>query len=671
MRKIYMMIGRAKTSEKSIRVGHFVLALSLMLTHPMSLLPVSAQSAPPPPSPPPIGKPVLAPVTAPPISAAKTTSAATKASTATTSTPTDGPTRISRPHQPAPLPVTPAATAAPAQSTRISRPGALQMQTPSVDTIPPAASSTPPSTVPAGGGVPTGGGVPAGGANNRTPNTVQRGVMGDDAYPTIGKLEEVTLGRRQPTLPIGERLSTLETVVFKRHFSDDSLFDRTERLKKTILGAIDPGPAAVTPSVLDSPDVVNPPLGGTQGLETAQEIHYLDDLASRPENLMPSTPEQVGQFAVELINTERRNYGLSPVSPDNVAEKLAFEQVNDQAGRNALSHFSVSGLGPDRRYTLVEGSDALTECIASVKASDMGGSKVCKAGAARLLKILLSRQDDRDAILSPDATHIGFGVAMSASGERMLACAEVLTRHALMGPVPAEARLGDKLEVKGVLNSPYSFDRITVAWEAFNPDGQPAGDDMEEALPYFPPLDYIAFASRSEQNHDKAIIALKAVGMVAAVAGGFFIPPVALAAPLIAVAGTPSETRPVSDIPVKGGVHMEGAQFTAKIPLSNANKEGLYYITVWGTLGRGQKSIPISRRVILVKQQEITTDIKGEVETDKEKAKQEREKAKLDKEQSKLEKEKAKKEKEKKEKELKDLKDQKDKDQKEEKDKND
>lgn len=664
-----MMTGRAKTSEKSIRVGHFVLALSLMLTHSVFLLPGIAQTAPPPPSPPPAGKPVVAPVTAPPINAAKTTNAATKANTTTGNA--DGPTRISRPHQPAPIPITPAAAAAPVQSTRINRPGALQMQTPSVDTIPPAASSTPPSTVPAGGAVPAGGSSNSAPANAGAPNTVQRGVMGDDAYPTIGRLEEVTLGHRQPALPIGERLSTLETVVFKRHFSDDSLFDRTERLKKTILGAIDPGPAAVTPSVLDSPDVVNPPPGGTQGLETAQEIHYLDDLASRPENRMPSTPEQVGQFAVELINTERRNYGLSPVSPDNVAEKLAFEQVNDQAGRNALSHFSVSGLGPDRRYTLVEGSDALTECIASVKSSDMGSNKVCKAGAARLLKILLSRQDDRDAILSPDATHIGFGVAMSASGERMLACAEVLTRHALMGPLPAEARLGDKLEVKGVLNSPYSFDRITVAWEAFNPDGQPAGDDMEEALPYFPPLDYIAFASRSEQNHDKAIIALKAVGMVAAVAGGFFIPPVALAAPLIAVAGTPSETRPVSDIPVKGGVHMEGAQFTAKIPLSNANKEGLYYITVWGTLGRGQKSIPISRRVILVKQQEITTDIKGEVETDKEKAKQEKEKAKLEKEQAKQDREKAKKEKEKKEQELRELKDQKDKDQKDEKDKND
>lgn len=118
---------------------------------------------------------------------------------------------------------------------------------------------------------------------------------------------------------------------------------------------------------------------------------------------------------------------------------------------------------------------------------------------------------------------------------------------------------------------------------------------------------------------------------------------------------------------------MEGAQFTAKIPLSNANKEGLYYITVWGTLGRGQKSIPISRRVILVKQQEVTTDIKGEVESDskrdeldrkskelerkakeqerKDKEKADKEKAKQEKEQAKRDKDKAKKEAEQKEKE--------------------
>ena len=94
---------------------------------------------------------------------------------------------------------------------------------------------------------------------------------------------------------------------------------------------------------------------------------------------------------------------------------------------------------------------------------------------------------------------------------------------------------------------------------------------------------------------------LKGVGIAAAIAGGVFMPPVALAAPLIAVSGSGSgEHKPASEIPVKGGVKLEGSVFETKVPLSNEGKDGLYYLTVWGSEGQGGKPVPISRRVIYV-----------------------------------------------------------------------
>jgi hypothetical protein len=185
-----------------------------------------------------------------------------------------------------------------------------------------------------------------------------------------------------------------------------------------------------------------------------------------------------------------------------------------------------------------------------------------------------------------------------------LSAFEVISRHGVIESVPKEVSVGDKLEVKGAVEAPYIFDRVTVAWEAYNNGGTPsAADESEDALPYFPPLDYVAYAGHSDHDYSKAIFALKAAGVVAAIAGGMFIPPVALAAPLIMMAGSGgSEPKPVSDIPVKGGVKLDGSSFNAKIPISNGNKEGLYYITVYGSLGsHAQQSVAISRRVVLAR----------------------------------------------------------------------
>lgn len=459
-----------------------------------------------------------------------------------------------------------------------------------------------------------------------------------DQYPAIGNLELVTLGQVDPGSPIEHRLAHLETAVFNKTFQYDSLFDRTERLKKIILGTqeIDPNSAAARDLGSAAGGVPRGSMGSGwidnphPALETTGEVHYLDEQAALPENQQPVSAADLSAYAVALINRERQSYGLVPLTSDLIGDKLAQEHTADQARRSVLTHFSSKGDNPDRRMTLLESTDCVTESIASVKVAELGVKRVCKAAAARILKVLLTRQDDRDALLSPDATHIGFAGAMAEDGDKIIGTAEILTRRAIISPTPAQVTVGDKVEVKGVLHAPYYFDKVTLAWEAYSPEtaGGSTPDDADEALPYFPPLDYVAYSSKAERDYDKAILALKTVGMVAAVAGGLFIPPVALAAPLIAVAGSGGEPKPVSDIPVKGGIKVDGAAFSGHIPLSNANKEGLYYVTVWASLGRGQKPVAVSRRVILAK---ASAEQASEAH-DKANEKAREEQAKLDKE---------------------------------------
>ncbi len=539
------------------------------------------------------------------------------------------PTRVARPGLAPLLPSSSSPPLVPTSLTRVARPGALlpapvpghvpeQFQVPSSGSAPtlisPQVPTFGPSIGPGGSAPPQASGQPPG--YNALGNAPIK-----DSSPAIGHLEQVTLGSSSPADNIDHRLASLENAIFKKTFEYDSLFDRTERLKKTVLGTqeVDPNSAAGREAAAAgrSAGQHSGAVGGAAGgasigtdwidnpqpaLESLTEVHYLDEQAALPENMTAASAPELGQYAVSLLNRERQAYGVAAVTPDNVAEQMAGELASDLAKRNVLSHFNSAGDGPDRRLTLLEGADALNEGIASVKTSEVGSKRMCKAAVARILKTMLGRQDDRDALLNPDATHIGFALALTADRERVVAAVEVLTRHAIMIPVASEVKVGDKIEVRGVLQSPYLFDKVTVAWESYNPEATAsAPDESEEALPYFPPLDYIAYSSRSEGNHDKAMLLLKTGLIVGAVGAGLFFPPAAMAVPLIALSGGPSEIKPVSDIPVKGGIKVDGGSFAGHIPLSNNNKPGLYYVTVWAVQAKGQKSVPVSRRVLLAK----------------------------------------------------------------------
>jgi uncharacterized protein YkwD len=525
-------------------------------------------------------------------------------------------TRVSRPHTAAPVPVKSSASDI-----------KLMPMQPVIDPIaPPTSPPASPSASPSATGNPANHPTPlpsqpagANPANNSgmpplaPPRNAAVGSVGSDPYPTIGKLEGLTMGAAEPAMPIGDRLARLEKTVFKKVYADDSLFDRTDRLKSTLLGpdTLDPNSAAAR----DHDDLL--PLGRpsgfgsgmglgaldpTYGADPSTSVSYLDELAARPENQDTAPANVLNQFALELINYERRNAGLGPLVADPIADRVAASHVQELTARSVLSHFSLHGENPDRRYTLAGGTDAVVESIASIKCAELGNAKISKAALARIVKSLLSRQDDRDALMSPDASQLGFSIGLSADRSKLLSAFETVSRHGVIETLPLEVAVGEKLDIKGSLESPYVFDRITVAWEANNGGiNASSADESEDALPYFPPLDYVAYAGHSDHDYSKAIFALKTIGVVAAIAGGVFVPPVALAAPLIIMSGGPgAEARPVSDIPVKGGVKVEGASFEAKIPLSNANKEGLYYITIYGSLGsHSQQSVPVSRRVVV------------------------------------------------------------------------
>ncbi|MBS1956649.1 MAG: CAP domain-containing protein [Cyanobacteria bacterium SZAS-4] len=489
-----------------------------------------------------------------------------------------------------------------------SQPNWLSTPAPSTTTPSTTTSSPSPTSTTSSTSTPSVGATPAGAGANKAP--------GSDSYPSVGRMEHLTFGSSFSDSPIEQRLTKLETAIYQKSFSDLSLFDRTQQLKKTLLGN-DDEPTA------DIDNLRVPSNGNWLGLpsgppfvtdQPSSEFDYFGGIAQRPENQQTTTPADMKDFFLELINSERSKSGFAPLALDSLAEKIAQEQSEELCKRSVISHANSKGENPDRRYTVSGGTGALTESLVSNKTPDAFSKSPTRAAAAELMKTLMSRQDDRDAILNQDATNIGLAINWTANKDRIIAVTEVVTNHGIIPELPHEVGIGEKLEIKGVVMQPYQFDRITLAWEA-NKNLTSTPDESEEALPYFPPLDYVAYAGKSAHDYSGAVSALRTAGVIAAIAGGIFMPPVALAAPLIAMSGGvgTNDPKPVSDIPIHGGVKVEGLTFNGKVPINKDGKEGIYYVTIWGTLSKMGKSVPISRRAILAKH--VDEDVSAKIET--------------------------------------------------------
>lgn len=436
-----------------------------------------------------------------------------------------------------------------------------------------------------------------------------------DQYPTLGRMENITFGHANSGLPLETRLNYLEATIFRQSFDKSSPNQRAAKLQEALFGAVEdthfpgaPPTAKVEHHEQPSHETLMEPSAPAypyqaesnavrteKAAEQAQE-NISHDAETQPFYQAQITYDDLKIFVLQMINDRRQMQGLPTLAADEVAGKVAQTHADELAKRNSISHFDATGENPDQRYTKAGGSDSITECLTMI--SDHG--KINRLAGMLFLRDLLKRQDDREALMSPDATGFGFAAAENHSRNRAYACFELVSKHGLMQPVPQEVKIGEKIEVKGAVFEPYHIDRVTLAWENPNAEGLSGADESEEALPYFPPLDFVAYAAKSEHDWSTGIQVLKAAGIVACLAGGMFIPPVALAAPAITMMGNPDqEPKAVSDIPVKGGVKVSGPLFNVKVAINNNNKPGLYYLTVWAMSPGANKAVPISRRIIV------------------------------------------------------------------------
>jgi len=208
-----------------------------------------------------------------------------------------------------------------------------------------------------------------------------------------------------------------------------------------------------------------------------------------------SSPDFVAlqHLMLDLVNADRRKASLGAVAWDDFAAQVGMAHALEMADNGYMSHWNLQGYGPDVRYSLAGGVDAVMENVYRYwyryndgrPAPIQDWQKVIREAQASLM----NSPGHRANILDPDHTHLGIGIAYNAQTGDVRIAQEFINRYVTLDPLPRQMRVGDKLEVRGMLLPGAAEPLINLAYEPF-PQPLTVGD-LENKKPgtYTSPAD--------------------------------------------------------------------------------------------------------------------------------------------------------------------------------------
>jgi uncharacterized protein YkwD len=176
----------------------------------------------------------------------------------------------------------------------------------------------------------------------------------------------------------------------------------------------------------------------------------------------------VREELLKLVNKERAGEGLSALALDDLASRVAGEHAADMMNGEFLAHWGSDGLKPYQRYALAGGIDAVKENVSA--ASNIGSLNPIRVFSdlkdmhTRMFAEKPPNDGHRQAIVTSQNTHVGFGVALKG---RNLRLAELyLCRYLKLSPFPKTAKPKSTVTLSGKLLSPrYALHEVDVFFE--------------------------------------------------------------------------------------------------------------------------------------------------------------------------------------------------------------
>lgn len=182
------------------------------------------------------------------------------------------------------------------------------------------------------------------------------------------------------------------------------------------------------------------------------------------------------EHVLKLINRDRELYGLPPVALDLPASAIGDEYCRRQIADKTNGHYLTDGVPPYMRYSFAGGNDGVTENAAAWSANYTFSERALYEMARRSQDAMMAETPPKDghkrAILDPNATHVGIGLAWQDGEFRLVQ--EFIRRYiSWTKPLPRNALVGDTLTVAGKAMDGAQIDAISIHYEKY-PQGLPA-----------------------------------------------------------------------------------------------------------------------------------------------------------------------------------------------------
>ena len=203
-------------------------------------------------------------------------------------------------------------------------------------------------------------------------------------------------------------------------------------------------------------------------LQSALGVALLDrSLLNTSAEDLENTFKEIRANLLEMINEERAVAKVPLVAIDELATEVATKHAAEMAVDEFTSHWGRDGRKPYHRYSFAGGTEATQENVSAANTWSSKPSDI-KQDAAYLHVRLYQEQPPYDghrrAILAPQHTHVGFGLALEKLRFRMVEL--FVAKYLKVEPIRRKAKPGDQLVFAAKMPKVgYDLNQIEVFYE--------------------------------------------------------------------------------------------------------------------------------------------------------------------------------------------------------------
>ena len=198
---------------------------------------------------------------------------------------------------------------------------------------------------------------------------------------------------------------------------------------------------------------------------SAADVHRLLVRATDDDKVL----DQLRSNILQLVNEERAVAKVPPVAIDDLATQVATKHAREMVKHKYVSHWNREGLKPYQRYSFAGGFHATQENISAADNTWSSQLKDLLQDTSylhlRLYNETPPNDGHRKAILAPQQTHVGFGVAVE---DLRLRVVELFVAKYVELDLPSQkGKPGGSIPLKGKLRN--RNDSLTVIEVFYEP----------------------------------------------------------------------------------------------------------------------------------------------------------------------------------------------------------